>query len=151
MSFNDIANNIAVEQVLAPQTIQGSALNSGNIDCRGFSAVAVVLAVGNIADTLDGSNRIDVKIEHADDDGTGSPAAYAACGDEDVLNATGLASGQFLSIDAAGKESKRHVIGYRGGKRFIKVTATPVSLETGGPIAMLALKANPSQAPVSNA
>lgn len=150
MSLHDIANNIAVEQALAPQTIQALALNSGDIDCRGFSAVAVVLAVGNIGDTLDASNRIDVKIEHADDDGTGAPAAYAACTDEDVQNATGLSSGKFLSIDDAAKESSRHVIGYRGGKRFVKVTATPVSLETGGPVAMLALKANPAQAPVSN-
>lgn len=150
MSLHDLVSNIAVEQCLAPQTIQATALNSGDIDCQGFEAVAVVLAVGNIADILDASNRIDVKIEHAEDDGTGSPAAYAACTDSDVLNATGLSSGQFLSIDAADKESKRHVIGYRGGKRFVKVTATPVSIEIGGPVAMLALKGTAAQAPVSN-
>ena len=150
MSLHDLVNNIAVEQCLAPQTIQGAALNSGNIDTRGYGAVAVVLAVGNIVDTLDSTHRIDVKIEHAEDDGTGAPAAYAACTDEDVLNASGLTSGQFLSVDAAGKESKRHVIGYRGGKRFIKVTATPVSLSTGGPVAMMTLKGAPAFAPVTN-
>ncbi len=151
MSLHDIVSNIAVEQCLAPQTIQGSPLNSGNIDTRGFGAVAVVLAVGNIADTLGPSNRIDVKIEHAEDDGTGSPAAYAACTDEDVLNYANLSSGQYLSLDANAKENKRHVIGYRGGKRFVKVTATPVSISTGGPVAMMALKGAPAQAAVSNA
>lgn len=150
MSLHDLVNNIAVEQCLAPQTIQGSALNSGNIDCRGFEAVAMVIAVGNIADALDGSNRLDLKIEHADDNGSGAPGSYADCADDDVLNFTGLSSGKFLSVDDAGKEGKRHVIGYRGGKRFIKVTATPVSLETGGPIAMLALKGTAAQAPVAN-
>lgn len=150
MSLHDIVNNIAVEQCLAPQTIQGSALDSGNIDMQGYETLAVVLAVGNITDTLDASNRIDVKIEHADDDGAGSPASYAACTDEDVLNATGLSSGQFLSLDADAKESKRHVIGYRGGKRFVKVTATPVSIATGGPVTMIALKGNKGQAPVTN-
>ncbi len=47
-------------------------------------------------------------------------------------------------------EAKRYVIGYRGGKRFVKVTATPVSLSTGGPIAMIALKGATAQKPVVN-
>ena len=148
--MHDIVNNIAMAQVLNPQTIQASALNSGNIDMQGVETLAVVVMIGNIVDTLDSSHRIDLKIEHADDDGAGSPGTYASCVDADVLNATGLSSGIFVSVDANSKEQKRHVIGYRGSKRFVKVTATPVSLSTGGPLAMLALKANPSQAPVSN-
>ncbi len=148
--MHNIVNNICIEQSLMPQTIQASALNTGNIDLQGAEALAVVILVGNIADALDGSHRIDVKIEHADDDGTGAPGSYAACADEDVLNATGLSSGIFLSVDAAGKEQKRHVVGYVGGKRFVKVTATPVSLSTGGPIALLALKGNLHQLPVTN-
>lgn len=86
MSLHDIVSNIALEQSLNPQTIQGSALNSGNVDCRAFGAVAIAVLVGNIADTLGASNRIDLKIEHADDDGSGSPGAYSACTDDDVLN-----------------------------------------------------------------
>jgi len=148
--MHNITSNVSISQVLSPQTIQASALNSGNIDTRGADSVSVVLLVGDIADTLSGSVRIDVKIEHADDDGTGSPGAYTACTDEDVLNFTGLSSGQFLSVDAGTKELKRYAIDYRGGKRFVKVTATPVSLSTGGPIAMLALKANLTQKPANN-
>lgn len=149
--MHDIVSNVLVEQALQPQTIQGSALNSGNIDRLGHETLAVVLLVGNIVDTLGASNRIDVKIEHADDNGSGSPGSYSACTDDDVLNFTGLSSGVFLSIDAAGDEQRRHLIGYRGAKRFVKVTATPVSLTTGGPIAMLTLKGNSTQKPVSNA
>lgn len=148
--MHDIVNNINISQVLNPQTIQASALNSGNIDMQGCETLAVAVMIGNIVDTLSGSVRIDVKIEHADDDGAGAPGTYAACTDADVLNATGLSSGIFVSVDAAGKELKRHVIGYRGGKRFVKVTATPVSLSTGGPIAMLALKGNLSYLPTTN-
>lgn len=151
MSLHDIVSNIALEQSLNPQTIQGSALNSGNVDCQAFGAVAIAVLVGNIADTLGASNRIDLKIEHADDDGTGNPGAYSACADDDVLNYSDLASGVFLSVNANGMKSKRHVIGYRGAKRFVKVTATPVSLATGGPIAMVTLKGAAAQKPVSNA
>jgi hypothetical protein len=148
--MHNIVNNLTLTQALTPQTIQGSALNSGNIDLQGVEALCVVVLVGGIADTLDSTHRIDLKIEHADDDGTGSPGSYAACADADVLNFTGLSSGVFKSLAASGDKSKRYAIGYAGGRRFVKVTATPVSITTGGPVAMLALKGNPSQLPVAN-
>lgn len=148
--MHNIVNNIGISQVIMPRTITSSALNSGNIDLQGAEALCVVLLVGDIAEALDGSHKIDVKIEHADDDGTGSPGSYGACADADVLNFSGLSSGVFLTIDAAGKEQKRHAIGYVGGKRFVKVTATPTGLSTGGAIAMLALTGNLNQLPVAN-
>lgn len=150
MKMHSIVDNVLIAQPVNPQTILASALNTGNIDMQGAETLAVVTLVGNIADTLDSTHRIDLKIEHADDDGTGNPGTYAACVDDDVLNFTGLVSGVFVSIDAAGKKQKRHVISYRGGRRFVKVTATPVGLVTGGPIAVLTLKGNTNQRPVVN-
>lgn len=149
--MTDLLNKLKYEQALAPQVIQGSALTSGNIDTQGFDSLAVVVCIGAIVDTLGPSDRIDIKIEHADDDGTGSPGAYGACTDDDVLGFTGLSSGLFKSVDADAEENARYVVGYRGDKRFVKVTATPVSLTTGGPIAMIAVKGAPHQGPVDNA
>lgn len=143
-------HNETIEQSLAPQTIQATALNSGNIDMQGHETLAVAIMVGNIADTLSGSVKVDIKIEHADDNGSGAPGTYSACVDDDVLNYSGLVSGTFLTLDSNTKKSKRYVIGYRGGKRFVKVTAIPASLATGGPIAMLALKGQPAQKPALN-
>lgn len=148
--MHDILSNIKIEQVLAPQTIQAAALDTGDIDLQGHETAAVVVAVGEIADTLDSSNRIDLKIEHADDDGTGSAAAYSDCTDDDVLGFANLSSGIFKSVEESGDENARHCIEYRGGKRFIKVTATPVALSTGGPLAMTVLKGNATQKPVTN-
>ena len=148
--MHDLINSIKIEQPIAPQTVQASAVAGTAIDMQGAESLSIIVAVGNIADTLDASNRLDVKIEHADDNGSGAPGSYAACTDEHVLNAEGLEEGVFLSVDAAGKESKRHAIGYIGGKRFVRVTATPVSLETGGPVAVLAIKGNLASAPAAN-
>lgn len=149
--MRDILSTLRTEQSLKPQTVQASALDSGNIDLQGFDSLAVVVAVGQIADTLGASNRLDLKIEHADDNGAGAPGAYAACTDDDVTGATGLTSGIFMSVNADTKDNARYAIGYRGGKRFVKVTATPVSLATGGPVAIVALKGHPALAPASNA
>lgn len=148
--MHDIVNNIAVTQTLAPQTIQAAALNSGAIDMQGVETLAVTVLVGAMGETLDADNRIDLKIEHADDDGTGAPAAFENCTAADVHGVDGITAGVFASIDDNAKAGNRHMVEYRGGKRFVKVTATPVSLETGGPLAMIALQGNPAQAPVDN-
>lgn len=148
--MHDIVNNIALMQVLAPQTLQAAALDSGAIDTQGSETLAVAVLVGAIGDTLDSNNRIDLKIEHAEDDGTGAPGAFAACTADDVANAETVTDGVFFSVDDNTKENARHVVGYRGGKRFVKITATPVSLSTGGAIAMIALQGRLAQAPVDN-
>ena len=148
--MHDIVHNIGVTQLLSPQTITSSALNSGSIDTQGADIQSVVVLVGAIGDTLSGSVKIVLSIQHADDDGTGNPGAFTACTDNDVLNFTGLTSGVFATIDAAGKASKRYVIDYVGGLRFVKVIATPTGLTNGGPVAMLGLKAGLHVLPAVN-
>jgi hypothetical protein len=148
--MHNISSNILLTQSAMPQTIQASAVNTGDIDTQGAGSVSVAVLVGNIVDSLSSSVRIDLKIEHADDDGTGNPAAYAACTDANVLNFTGLSSGVFQSINGNTLDQKRYVIDYIGGLRFVKVTATPVSLTTGGPIALLSLKGNLHTLPANN-
>lgn len=145
--MHDLINSIAAAQVLAPQTIQAAPLVATAIDMQGAESLCFAVAVGAIVDTLDASKRIDVKIEHAEDDGTGAAGTYAACTDADVVGVAGLSNGIFLKVDADAKENKTHLAGYRGGKRFVRVTATPVSLATGGPIAIVAIKSNLAQRP----
>lgn len=145
--MHDLINSVAVIQTVTPQTVLATPVVGTAIDMRGAESLAVIVAVGAIGDTLDASNRLDVKIEHADDDGAGNPTAYTACSDTDVIGANGLSGGIFLSVNAGAKASKRYTLGYTGGKRFVRLTATPVSLETGGPIAILAIKGNLAQSP----
>ncbi len=149
--MHDLVNNIAVMQSVMPQVIAAAALSTGNIDTQGADIQSFVVLVGNIADVLSGAVRIDLSISHADDDGTGNPAAFSGCADTDVLNFTGLTSGIFASVNAAAAAEKRYVIDYIGGKRFVKVIATPVGLVTGGPVAVLSLQANLHTLPAVNA
>jgi len=143
--MHNIVDNIKIEQVLKPQTVSTAAVVSDSVDVLGAENLAVAVMVGTFADTLSSTAKVDLKIEHSDDD-----TSYAACVDSDVANFSGLVSGVFASIDAEGKESSRYVIEYIGSKRYVRVTATPTGLTTGGAIAMAALTANHAQKPVSN-
>lgn len=148
--MHDIVHNIDITQVAAPQAILASTVSSGNIDTQGAETLAVAVLLGTFGDTLAAGKRVDLKIEHADDNGSGAPGAYASCTDADVDSTAALAAGIFAVIDANAEANRRYVVGYRGGKRFVKVTATPTGLTAGGSIAMLALSGNLSQKPADN-
>jgi hypothetical protein len=142
--FYDLHNNIDVVRAITMQTITTSALASSGVDLAGAHAVKVVFDTGDIAEmgsSPEGSAEIAYKIEHSDDNVT-----FANCADKDVVGATGLASGVFATktTDLTPTE-----IGYVGGKRYIKVTATPTGLSTGGPIAAHVLKGMLTQKPAS--
>lgn len=149
--MHDLHSNILVVNSAKPQTISGTTpVTSGDIDRQGYEAVEIIANFGNLVDTLNGTTvKVDLLLQHADDDGTGNPAAYAAIADTDVLGWTGTASGVFKTLGLS-MDQKLYPIGYRGGKRFIKLTATPAGLSTGGPIAITTVLGKPYNAPTSN-
>jgi hypothetical protein len=149
--MHDLHSNVLIVNSAKPQTLSGTTpITSGDIDRQGYEAVEVIANFGNLVDTLNGTTiKVDLMLQHADDDGTGNPGSYAACADTDVLGFTGLASGVFKTLNVS-MDQKLYPIGYRGGKRFIKLTATPAGLSTGGPFAITTVLGKPSNAPTSN-
>lgn len=137
---------------LAPVVVQGSALNTGDIDLKGFdSALILVLAgiiteMGTPVSPLLGT--IKFLLEHAPDDGTGAAGTYVNAVTADVVGAT-LVAGVFLTFTegTAADDVSVNQIAYIGGKRFIRVTATPVDISAGGPIAIPIIKGNAAHAP----
>ena len=147
MTMRDLHNNIAHAVAVAPQTIAGSNLVSGNIDLAGFNAAEVVAYLGDI-DELGGSPlgaaKLEVKLEHADDDGTGSPGAYANVGLADVLGPSAVTAGIVASTTGDGNFLE---VGYLGDKRFLRVTLVPTALTNGGPVSAWIAKGSPRHAP----
>lgn len=137
---------------LAPVVIQGSALNTGNIDLKGFDSALVLVLAGIITEMQTPVSpllgTIVFKIQHAEDN-DGSPAAYADCADADVVGATGLSSGEFLTFTEGTSADDLSVnqISYIGGRRFIKITATPDDISAGGPIAIPVIKGHALHGP----
>lgn len=135
-----------VVSVLAPVIIDATG-NQSDIDLAGFNSAELVIDLGaNTGTTPAAGHKLEFKLEHADDDGTGSAGTYAAVAAADMLGATPVA-GVFLTTDAAAKYENIYQYGYVGGKRFLKVTYT----ETGTvsvTMSMALIKGNPLDAPV---
>ena len=147
MTMRDLHNNIAHVTAVAPQTISGSNIVSGNIDLTGFNAAEVVAHLGDI-DELGGSPvgaaKLEVKLEHADDDGTGSPGAYANVDLADVIGPSSVTGGIVASTTSDGNFLE---VGYLGDKRFLRVTLVPTGLTNGGPVTAWVTKGSPRHAP----
>ncbi len=149
MTMQDLHNSIAAVVAVNPQTISGSNLISGNIDLKGFNSAEIIVHLGDI-DELGGSPvgaaKLEVKLEHADDDGTGSPGAYADVALADVLGPASVSAGVVASSTT---DNRVIEVGYLGEKRFARVTLVPTGLTNGGPVAALVVKGNPRHGPAN--
>ncbi len=147
MTMRDLHSNVAHVAAVNPQTIAGSNLASGDIDLNGFNAAEVAVYLGDI-DELGaspvGAAKLDVKLEHAEDDGTGSPGAYADVTLADVIGPSSVTSGIVASTTG---DNAVLEVGYLGDKRFLRVTLQPTDLTNGGPVAAWVVKGAPRHAP----
>lgn len=138
-------------RLLQAQTITGSALNTGDVDLKGYDSIQVMVDFGDIAEmgaSPEGGAQIAILLEHANDDGTGSAGTYANAEtiDIDSNNTYTVASGVVTTpVD------DRNVIrfSYLGSRRFIRVTLTPTGLSTGGAVGVWGLKSHAHIEPVS--
>ena len=147
----DLHNNIAHATAINPQTLAQAAspegLQSGDVDLQGSQSAEVVAYLGDI-DELGGSPVGDAKVqlllEHADDDGTGSPGTYANVALADVLGPSAVTAG---IVATSTTDNGFLEVGYVGAKRFIRVTLVPTGLTNGGPVAAWVVKGSPRHAP----
>ena len=151
MTMQDLNSNVAPVHAIAAQTISqaGGALVSGNVDLAGFNAAQLVVHYGDIDEmgaSPQGAAQIAVKLEHADDDGSGAPAAYAEVSAADVTGAGSVAAGVVATVVS---DLTPTAVGYLGDKRFLRITLTPTGLTNGGPVGVLVNKGHPRHAPVS--
>jgi hypothetical protein len=151
MTMRDLHNNIAPVQALPARTIsQGTgALNTGAVDLKGFGGAQVVVHYGEIVEmgaSPVGGAQIAIKMEHADDDGTGAPGPFANVTAADVTGVTGVTAGVVAN---ATSDLAPTSFGYVGDKRHVRVTLTPTALTTGGPVGVIVNKGYPRHAPAT--
>lgn len=121
---------IEVEQTIRPQAATAN-VTGETVDLVGWDAAAVVIDLGA---WTDGTHTFEV--QHAEDDGTGSPDTWEAAAAADL-------DGTEPVVDAADEDNTTHTIGYKGRRRFLRVNATVASATTGAVYAATVVKSAP--------
>lgn len=106
------------------------------IDLQGYDTALLLLEIGIGGITFSASNKIEFVLTHSDDDST-----YSNVTDDDVLGVTGISDGIIHSLVAAHAAATVTQIGYRGGKRYLKILADFSGIHGAGtPIAVTVVK-----------
>lgn len=138
MSNNDLMNNIDVKRVISPVSVADNTAQVGTVvDGQGFGSVTYLIATGSIADA---DATFTVLLEESDASGSG----FAAVADDDLLGTEVLAAFQFDDDNECRK------LGYRGIKRYTRMTITPVNNAAAAVIAAVAVLGSPAVGKTSN-
>ena len=116
MAMRDLKSGLAFDESLNA-IVKDADTNCTAIDSQGFSSVVHVVNVGAPGITFSSSNKIDIELEHSDDNATFTDVTS----NTDVTGGTVDSSGVFQTIDANGDCNKVYAIGYVGGKRYSRV------------------------------
>lgn len=109
MSRLDIRNAVAVDQTIAPGNHTGGNSTGSGVDLANANAAAVLFSIGTVTDAA-----FTFAIEHAEDDGSGSPDTWEAVDTDDL-------EGDIPDLSAANTEV---TVGYHGIRRHLRVVAT---------------------------
>ncbi len=137
--MKDLHNNLHVKRAISPVSVADTTAQvSQIIDRQGFDSLEFVLALGAIADA---DATFTVLVEDGDNSGLSDAAAVT---DENLLGTELLAGFQFDDDNEVRK------IGYIGGKRYVRLTVTPVGNASAALLSAIAVLGHPAIAPTAN-
>lgn len=136
--MRDLHHNIEVRRAISPVVVaDNTAQVSQIIDRQGYESLEFVIATGTLADT---DATFTALVEHGDLANLGDAAAVP---DSQLLGTEAAASFDYADDDSVFK------IGYRGYKRYVRLTITPANNTGNAPLAAVAVLGNPMIAPTA--
>ena len=136
--MRDLMNNIDVKRALSPVSVADTTAQVAQvIDRKGFDSLTYIIATGSIADA---DATFTVLLEESDASGSG----FAAVDDADLIGAEVLAAFQFDDDNECRK------LGYRGNKRYTRLTITPVANASAALLSAVAVLGHPALAATAN-
>lgn len=134
----DLMNKVDLKRAISPVSVaDNTAQVSQIIDTQGYKSLVFAIATGSLADA---DATFVVLVEHGDAANLSDGAAVS----DDMLNGTeALAGFQFDDDNECRK------IGYRGDKRYVRLTITPANNTSAALIAAIAVL-EPLNAPAAN-
>ncbi len=134
--MRDLYNNIEVRRALSPVAIalaNNDVQTTEIIDMRGWKSMVFVILTGGL---VDADATFVVLIEDGDDAGLSDNADVD---DVELLGTEALIGFDFDDDDDARK------IGYRGEKRYVRMTITPATNAGDAPLAVMAIMGDPDE------
>ncbi len=152
MATRGLHDSARVSRALQMQTLTNTGspdmLDTGDVDLRGFDSALFLIDFGDI-DEIGGSPvgtaQVQVRMQHADDDGTGAAGTYANVAADDVDGATPT-NGVVSTVTTDANEV---VVGYVGSRRFVKIQLLPTGLTNGGPAGVWLIQNHAHLSPVT--
>lgn len=134
--LKDVKNKLALVNTILPQ-VGTTDITGDAVDTQDSVGVGFVAHVGLSGDTLSGSVKCELEVQHSDESGSG----FVACADADIDAAvTGTNTGTFAVIDAAADDEQIYKVNYIGAKRYVKVIAKFTGTHTNGmPLSVMAV------------
>ena len=143
--MRDLKNNIGVVQSLAPAARSSDADGTG-VDLQGFESATIVIDMGAEGITLSSTNKIEIELEHSDDNSTFTDVTSSA----DVIGATPDSNGVIATFDDPAEAPAIASVGYIGGKRYIRAVANFSGTHgSATPLAVSVIKGHARSNPVS--
>jgi hypothetical protein len=131
MSNNDLFNNITLKRVISPVSVADTTAQVGTVvDGQNYGSITYAIATGSIADA---DATFTVLLEESDASGSG----FAAVADADLLGTEVLAGFQFDDDNECRK------LGYKGSKRYTRLTITPVANASAALLSAVAIMGCP--------
>jgi len=136
--MQDLFNNTHPAPCISPAVVSDNTAAVGTVtDRQGYDSLTYVIATGTLADA---DATFATLVEHSDASGSG----FEAVADSDLLGTEANASFAYSDDD------KTFKIGYRGTKRYVRLTVTPANNSGSAPLAAVALLGHPNVAPTAN-
>lgn len=112
--MRDKLNNQKVSKAFAYGS-RTATTNGEIIDTRGFDSLTFVIQLATVT-TADATNFFTFTLQHGDDSGLSDAATVTA--------ATGLLGSNLVVNDSATQSDMIGMMGYTGGKRYVRLVAT---------------------------
>jgi hypothetical protein len=136
--LQDLCSDIKVVRGLSPVVAtDNTALVSQIVDTAGYESLTWIIQTGTLADA---DATFAVTMHHGDASDLSDAAAVTS---DDLIGTLALASFTFAD------DNKQRKLGYKGTKRYVRLTITPSNNTGDAPIAVAAILGHPRLCPQS--
>lgn len=137
--MNDLHNNINPKRAISPVSVVDNTAQVGQwIDRLGYESLQFLILTGSVADA---DATFAVQVEDAN---AANQSDVAVVADEFLIGTKALAGFRFDDDD------KTRKIGYKGQKRYVRLTITPANNTLAALIAAVAILGHPLTGPTAN-